>query len=167
MKMSQAIPDEFKSQLNELLTPAVTFGELKGLKPETLETMYSVAHTLYESNQYQKAREIFQTLTLLNHFEYKYFFGLASCLQMEKNYERAAHTFGLCYMLEPEEPAVPFHSAYCHMMLGDYKAAKSGFYAAALWAGEKKEYAALKERAQMLEKQMNRKLENQEKEKSA
>jgi len=147
MQMANQLPQTAKDEINQILAPIATQGALHGLSPETLETIYSVAYSMYQSSQYEKAREIFQTLTMLDHFEYKYLFGLASCYQMQKSYQQAVETYAHCFLLEPNDPAVPFYSAYCHMMLKQYDAAASGFDAAIRWAGEQAQFAEIKERA--------------------
>lgn len=147
MAIGEELPQTVKDEMNKIFSEVTPAAQLKGLSPATLETMYSIAHSMYESNQFQKAREIFQTLTMLDHFEFKYFFGLASSYQMERNYRMAIESYGLCYILQPNDPLIPFHCGYCHLMLKDFEAAESGFYAAMEWAEEKPEYADLKERA--------------------
>lgn len=163
MSLSREMPDELKQKVNSLLSSTKTFGQLQGVKPKTLDTMYAAAYILYQSGQYEKALKMFQSLTLLDHFEFKYFFGLASCYQQLKNYKDAVTIYGVAYMLEPHDPAVPFHSAYCHMQLEDYEAAQSGYYAASVWAGERPEYSELKEQALVMEKLMKEKSDKKKK----
>ncbi|MCP5492013.1 MAG: tetratricopeptide repeat protein [Chlamydiales bacterium] len=86
---------------------------------EDLSVLYNLAQGLYDVGDYAKAREIFQYLTLNKPFESKHWMGLASVLQMEKNYANALTAWSMLAVLLGEDPLPHFHAADCLWMLGE------------------------------------------------
>ncbi len=85
---------------------------------EDLSVLYNLAHGLYQNGDYEKASEIFQQLTFSKPFEPKHWVGLASVLQMQKNYQNALQAWTMAaMMLGTAEPH--FHAAECLISLGD------------------------------------------------
>ncbi len=86
---------------------------------EDLSVLYNLAQGLYDAGDYTKAKEIFQHLTLNKPFESKHWMGLASVLQMEKNYANAVTAWSMLAVLLGEDPLPHFHAADCLWMLGE------------------------------------------------
>lgn len=132
------------------LTTGGVIKALKGIDDRSMDSLYAVAHHFYSNNRYQEAEKIFKLLCLYDHLNVKYFKGLASCQQMKKEYQQAAATYSLCYLLDCDDPEVPFQAAKCHLMLNNFTAAQSGFIAACGWAGEHEKHQLLKKQAERL-----------------
>ncbi|MCB1117936.1 MAG: SycD/LcrH family type III secretion system chaperone [Chlamydiia bacterium] len=86
---------------------------------EDLSVLYNLAQALYEAGDYNKAKELFQHLTLNKPFESKHWMGLASVLQMEKSYANAVTAWSMLAVLLGEDPLPHFHAADCLWMLGE------------------------------------------------
>ena len=85
---------------------------------EDLIVLYNLAYGLYQNGDYEKASEIFQQLTFTKPFEPKHWVGLASVLQMQKNYQNALQAWTMAaMMLDTAEPH--FHAAECLTSLGN------------------------------------------------
>ena len=160
-EMMDLIPQDLKDTLSTFLNSGITLAQARGIEPDTIEAMYNVAYSLYQSRDFEKARQIFHTLVMLNHYEFRFYFGLASTYQMLKEYNKAVQIYGIAHMFKGDDPSVPFHSAYCHSKLGNFDAARSGYSYAANLAEGKPQFASLKDQAAKLEKIMERKLAGQ------
>jgi hypothetical protein len=57
---------------------ARTFQDFTALTPESMEVIYLVAYNHYNAGKYEDAEKVFRLLTTLNHFERKYWKGLAA-----------------------------------------------------------------------------------------
>ncbi|MCX4024667.1 SycD/LcrH family type III secretion system chaperone [Endozoicomonas sp. SM1973] len=122
--------------------------DLRAISDESIEAMYSMAYSLYESGKYQDAHKVFQFLCYLDHYQSKYFIGLGACRQMMKQYQLAIDAFSYASVLDANDPRPPFYGAECHLALGNLKEAESGFTAAIHWANENQEYQSLKQHAE-------------------
>lgn len=107
---------------------------------EDLTVLYSLADGLYRHGDYAKAKEIFQQLILSKPLDPKHWFGLASVLQMEKQYERALTAWSMTATMS-DDAAAHFHAAECLISLGEAAQAEK-----ALEAAEKNASGELKQK---------------------
>ncbi len=109
-----------KNALDQLIDKQVKEQPLLSneLTSEDLSLLYNLAHGLYEAGDYTKALEIFQCLTLNQSLNPKHWMGLASTLQMQKNYQHALTAWSVTAILS-EDPIIHFHAADCLWMLGE------------------------------------------------
>ena len=80
---------------------------------EDLHLLYELGFNLYQAKDYEKGEEVFRRLVIAKPFESKHWRGLASCLQMKKNYENALISWGMWCLVDPENPLPHFHAAEC------------------------------------------------------
>ncbi len=149
-------------QMKAFLDKGGVLHELLDVSADELESIYSVAYNLYQSNRLDDAEKLFQLLVTYNHYEIKYYLGLGGCRQGKEMYKEAADTYSMAVLFDVEDPRLPFHAGECHLALGDLESAESGFYAAAMRAGERAEYQALKAKAEGLLKLVQSKRTDQE-----
>ncbi len=86
---------------------------------------------------------------MLNAMEPKYTLGLAACFHMLKEYYNAIQTYTMSAALDPENPVPHYHSSDCFIQMKDYLSAMICLELAISKAGNKPEYAKMKERAQL------------------
>lgn len=120
-----------------------------GLDDSMVEALYGHAYQLYSNGHYRKALSFFRLLVQLNATEAKYTMGQAACYHMMKDYRKAATTYSMCGLLDPENPIPHFHSSDCYLQLGDKLSAIVALEMALKRAGDKPHYRTLKERSQM------------------
>jgi len=127
-----------------------TFKDLKSISEESMEAIYSIAYSLYQSGKYEESLEIFKFLCFYDHFNKKYFMGLGSCQQVLKNFTSALEIFSFATVLDSEDPRPMVYLGDCHLALGDDEKAKNSYSTAVEWAGNNPEYVQEKQRAESM-----------------
>ena len=140
---------EFKELTDKALKKSYLVKDIIGLSDESTEGIYGQAYLLYNTGKYSDASEIFRLLIMLNSTEPKYIMGLAACYHMMKEYEGAAAAYILVSLVDPLSPIAHFHASDCYIQLGDKASAILSLEMAVRKAGDKPEFATLKERAQI------------------
>ncbi len=144
-KFDQALGDIANKMLKQGMTPK----DAMGLSPTYLENIYAQAYRLYNTGKYAEAIHLFRILIMLNAMEPKYMLGLAACFHMLKEYFNAIQTYTMCGALDPHNPIPHYHSSDCFIQMKDYLSAMICLELAIERAGDKPEYAKMKERAQL------------------
>ena len=127
-----------------------TFQDFTALTPESMEVLYSVAYNYYTAGKYDDAENVFQLLSVLNHFDRKYWKGLAASRENQGKFEDALKAYGYIAILDIYDPYAPFHAGKCLIGLGRTNEAESALSAAIHNAGDKAEHADLKAEAEGL-----------------
>lgn len=107
-----------------------TFRDFTELTPESMDVFYLTAYSLYNARKFEDAEKVFRFLCLLNHFEAKYWKGLAASRENLGNHEGALQAYGYLTMMDLKDPAPPFHGAKCLLALGRVEEAVAGLRAA-------------------------------------
>ena len=102
------------SSINAFFSEGQTMGDYLGMNSVSEEKAYAVAKAKYEAGLYDEALSIFRHICYTNHLNERYFFGMASCCMMMKNYKQAIISFTYAYCLMPDEPMSMFFAALCH-----------------------------------------------------
>ena len=98
-----------------------TIANTRSIDPRTMtfeeaESIFEFASDLYEAGHYDKATPLFQTVATFCPLEYKNWFGLGACLQMEARYEEALTAWSVAASMQEEaDPYV--HAAECFLSL--------------------------------------------------
>lgn len=132
--------DELMSLLEQIMEGETTLAEIKGLSADALELLYSIAHQFYTAGNYERASQFFQNLMLLNHWDVRYTFGLAACMQAQKQYEEALNVYSALYFMDSKNPDIFLNAGICRLALGDKVEAEDAFFMAKEMARDKKEY---------------------------
>ena len=90
----------------------------KKLSQEDVELLYAMAFGLYEGGDYTGAKPLFRQLVVSKPLTQKHWVGLASTLQMEKNYEEALTAWSMAALMERNDPSPHFHAAECLFSMG-------------------------------------------------
>jgi type III secretion system low calcium response chaperone LcrH/SycD len=91
--------------------------------PETLDSMYSIAYTLYEQGKYDHSASVFRILALLEVDNRKHWMGLGASLKMLKHYDEALKSYAFAAVLDESDPLAHFHAAECFLAQGNVEKA--------------------------------------------
>jgi type III secretion system low calcium response chaperone LcrH/SycD len=134
---------------NKMFRQGVAPKDALELNSVYLENLYAQAYRLYNTGKYSEASHLFRILIMLNAMEPKYSLGLAACFHMLKEYYNAIQTYTMCAALDPQTPIPHYHSSDCFIQMKDYLSAMLCLELAIEHAGNKPEYAKIKERSLM------------------
>lgn len=132
--------DEVIGLLEQIMEGETTLAEIKGLSADALELLYSIAHQFYTAGNYERASQFFQNLMLLNHWDVRYTFGLAACMQAQKQYEEALNVYSALYFMDSKNPDIFLNAGICRLALGDKVEAEDAFIMAKEMSRDKKEF---------------------------
>ncbi len=88
------------------------------LSVDQCEALYLLAHRHYSAEDYPEARKLFALMATASPVDVRAHMGLAACLQMEQEHERAVRHYFLASLLDLTQPAPVIHSAECLLALG-------------------------------------------------
>ncbi|EIE5866442.1 SycD/LcrH family type III secretion system chaperone VcrH [Vibrio sp. 1159] len=153
--------DPSQMQAEELLSFLEEGGTLKMLhdvSQDTIEHIYAVGYNFFQSGKIEQAAKVFQLLSMLDHYQARFFIGLGAARQELGEYLQAIDAYSYAALVDVNDPRPPFHSAECHLKLEQLTEAESGFYSAKEMSAGKSQYADLHECAGiMLEAVRNKK----------
>jgi len=157
------VTKEYKNIAEQASKGGMLPQEALGLSDTMVEGIYGQAYRLYNSGRYKDASQLFRLLLMLNATEAKYVMGLAACFHMEKEYASAAETYSLCGIFDPDSPVPYFHASDCYIQMGDRMSAIISLEMAVKRAGDKPEFAMLKDRALLTIESLKKDLDKAEK----
>ncbi|EHW0695456.1 SycD/LcrH family type III secretion system chaperone VcrH [Vibrio parahaemolyticus] len=137
-------------QAEELLSFLEEGGTLKMLhdvSADTIEHIYAVGYNFFQSGKIEQAAKVFQLLSMLDHYQARFFIGLGAARQELGEYLQAIDAYSYAALVDINDPRPPFHSAECHLKLEQLTEAESGFYSAKEMSAGKSQYADLHQRA--------------------
>ncbi|HGS5289922.1 TPA: SycD/LcrH family type III secretion system chaperone VcrH [Vibrio parahaemolyticus] len=142
--------DPSQMQAEELLSFLEEGGTLKMLhdvSADTIEHIYAVGYNFFQSGKIEQAAKVFQLLSILDHYQARFFIGLGAARQELGEYLQAIDAYSYAALVDINDPRPPFHSAECHLKLEQLTEAESGFYSAKEMSAGKSQYADLHQRA--------------------
>jgi len=137
-------------QLAQQFAQGTSLGTIRGLSPEHMEAIYSVAYNLYKNGRYEDALKVFKFLCLHDHLQGKFWMGLGATQQMLKQFKQAGTTYGYAYMLDSDNPQIPLHAADCFLADGNLPHAESALNLVIELTQNRPQHNAVRERAQVL-----------------
>ena len=126
--MAQITEKEIKEAAQKFLNGS-TIKELKGIKNEELEAVYSLAFNFYRSGKYDEAGKLFDFLALFDHLNQKFWMGVGAVRQVKKDYAGAVQAYGYASFLDLKNPKPQIHAAECFLAMGDKRNAASSLEA--------------------------------------
>lgn len=145
----EKLNEAFGDLANKMLKEGVSPKEAMGVSQSYLENIYAQAYRLYNTGKYPEAIHLFRILIMFNAMEPKYMLGLAASFHMLKEYVNAIQTYTMCSALDPQNPIPYYHSSDCFVQMKEYVSAMLCLELVVERAGDKPEYAKMKERAQL------------------
>lgn len=132
MTTQNAPTDPSQMQAEELLSFLEEGGTLKMLhdvSADTIEHIYTVGYNFFQSGKIEQAAKVFQLLSMLDHYQARFFIGLGAARQELGEYLQALDAYSYAALVDVNDPRPPFHSAECHLKLEQLTKAESGFTA--------------------------------------
>lgn len=154
--------EAFDEITNKMFKQGMSPKDAMGVNQSVLENIYAQAYRLYNTGKYAEATHLFRILIMLNAVEPKYMLGLAACFHMLKEYNNAIHTYTMCSALDPHNPIPQYHTSDCFIQLKDHLSAMICLELAIDRAGNKPEYAKMKERALLTLESLKKQLSTSE-----
>jgi len=142
-KAEESITNFSSKMLKQGLSPK----DAMGISSQVLEGIYAQAYRLYNTGKYPEASHLFRTLIIMDPTQAKYVLGLGACFHMLKEYRNAISTYTMSSIIDGQNPIPYYHSSDCFIQMKDYLSAIVSLKMAIKYAGDKPEYAKLKERA--------------------
>jgi type III secretion system low calcium response chaperone LcrH/SycD len=127
-----------------------TFRDCTALTPENMEAFYFVAYNQYNAGQFEEAEKVFRLLAVLDHFQVKYWKGLAASLENQRKYKDAVRAWGFLALLDMQDPEPPFMAARCFLAVGQTEEAKSGLQIAIANTEGKPDPLGIKDQAEQM-----------------
>jgi type III secretion system low calcium response chaperone LcrH/SycD len=139
--------EEMEKITKDVLHKGLSPKSAMGLSDAMVEGMYGQGYRLYNNGKYKDSSEIFRLLIMLDPTDPRYTMGLAACMHMQKEYKAAINTYGLCGILDSKNPVPHYHASDCYVQMKDPFSAIISLEMAVKRAGDKAEFASLKDRA--------------------
>ena len=133
---------------------------LHDVSSDTIEHIYAVGYNFFQSGKLEQAAKVFQLLSMLDHYQARFFIGLGAARQELGEYLQAIDAFSYAALVDINDPRPPFHSAECHLKLEQLAEAESGFYSAKEMSAGKLEFAELNQRADIMLEAVRKKRSN-------
>ncbi len=131
----------------------------KDCSNEDVSVLYSLGYSLYEAGDYAHSKKIFQQLVISKPLEQKYWFGLASSLQLERHYNEALIAWSMSALILDEDPFPHFHAAECLISLNQQEEAAKALKASKTRITATPEHLNIKNQIEVMEKAWGHKSE--------
>lgn len=95
------------------VSEAILISQSAGLSKRQQEALYIKAYRFYQNENYEDAVKIFLTLLREDKTEARFYKGMASCLQMLQDYEKAVSHYAFGYVLDQSDPMPLFYVGQC------------------------------------------------------
>lgn len=115
---SQKQPDPLLQKICDAISH---YSSIPKLDRKKTYALYTQGYAFYQQGQYDKAIETFHLLTMQNPLEKTYRKAIASCYQMQPDYEKATESWAICALLDKKDPYPHYHAAECLISLGEKK----------------------------------------------
>ena len=106
---------------------------------ESYENMYAYGYNFFTAGQFDKAKDVFKMLVILEPKNIKGFIALGGCFQKLEQFEAAMNIYRSGTYVDPENPVVCMNLGLCHMNLDELPAAEQCFLAACLLTHKNRE----------------------------
>lgn len=119
---------EYKKQLQDaaekILTGEFDIKKYYGLTKESMDAIYLVGHEMYHHKQYDKARDVFGLLSMLEPKSTMYLSACGSACFMNEDYFNAAQFFRLAMLQGEYNPKTLLRMAECCVRLNQFDLVK-------------------------------------------
>ena len=146
-KLNEKLSDEVAKTFTLAFEAGVPPKNALGINDSRIEELYAQGYRYYNTGRFGDALNNFRMLTFFDPTQAKFVFGLAACLHMLKEYDKAVETYLLSSMMDPKNPIPHFHSSDCYLKMNDKPSALIALRMAVECAQDKPEFQILKDRA--------------------
>ena len=103
------------------------------------ENIYAYAYNFFTAGQYDKAKDIFKILLILNPQEIKGFIALGGCLQKLSDHQHAVHVYNAGHLVDPHSVTILLNIGLCYMSMEKLAMAEESFLYACMESYKDKE----------------------------
>ncbi|MGU3844015.1 SycD/LcrH family type III secretion system chaperone VcrH, partial [Vibrio diabolicus] len=99
--------DPSQMQAEELLSFLEEGGTLKMLhdvSQDTIEHIYAVGYNFFQSGKIEQAAKVFQLLSMLDHYQARFFIGLGAARQELGEYLQAIDAYSYAALVDVNDP---------------------------------------------------------------
>lgn len=128
------------------------------ISDETMEDLYHIAYHLYNNGKLNEALDLFRHLMILDYSSYRFALGAAACSHRLKDYNTAILCYSLAMINDPTNPLPAFYGADCYLELENWEGVSYFCQVVIAIAADQPQFASLRERAQLLNESVQRKL---------
>jgi type III secretion system low calcium response chaperone LcrH/SycD len=151
-QLNQHLPE-----INEFFEQGGTWQLLMGITSAELELHYTQAYEAYSAGKLETATALFTTLSMMNPYEQKYWFGLGATKQLLQEYEAAIVAYTIAGILDEANPTPHFHAGQCHYALQDGIKCVECLEKAITCANGQEQYRSMIDEAERLMRSVNAK----------
>ncbi|MGC0154706.1 SycD/LcrH family type III secretion system chaperone [Chromobacterium vaccinii] len=117
---------------------------LADIQGEDLESLYGYARQLFDGGDIAAARNVYQLLSTLDHWNFDYLLALGLCHQRLGEHNEAVVCFGRAGMIKVDDPRAAFFAGISYRLDGNAEYAGKAFNAAINWCGDQIDYQQIK-----------------------
>lgn len=141
-------PEEIDDVLPKFFSRGGSLRMLTDIAEQDLAQIYSYACQLFSEGDFAAARNFYQLLSTLDHWNFDYLLGLGLCHQRLSVHGDAITCFARAGVINVEDPRAAFFAGISYRMIGHEDGAKKAFHAAIRWCGEQPNYQDIKDSAE-------------------
>jgi type III secretion system low calcium response chaperone LcrH/SycD len=151
-----AVPDlnidtaDLQRATEHVMVHGGSIAEVRGVTPDELEAVYSIAYTEYGQQHYDKAEALFRFLCTFDHRVAKYWIGLGATRQEQRQWQPAMMAYVMAGMFDAKDPVPALQTGDCLLALGNFEKAEVALKDAVHRASQDPKHAKLKARAEAL-----------------
>ena len=119
-----AIANSLADHVENLKVMAEAYNRFQGLNDEELESIYTLATSLFDKGNFEYAEQVFFKLTLFGTEQTRFWVGLGQSRKKLKKYTEAIDAFTMATMSSPENGEYWFEMAQCWFVLSHYENAE-------------------------------------------
>ena len=86
-----------------------TLKMLHDVPSDTIEHIYAIGYSFFQSGRVEQAMKVFQLLSLLDHYQPRFFIGLGAARQEIGDYLLAIDAYSYAALMDGDDPRPPFH----------------------------------------------------------
>lgn len=149
-------PASTDEKIQRFLTRGGSLRLLTGIEQQDLAQMSTYASQLFDVEDYAAARNLYQLLSTLDHWNVEYLLGQGLSHQRLGGHEEAIACFARAGVIRIDDPRAAFFAGLSYRLLGNEEYALKALNAAVRWCGEQPEYQEMKASAQKMLASENR-----------
>ncbi len=103
-------------------------GDLLGLTPDKLESLYALGYGLYNGGKYEDALKVFRALCLYDSTDVRFWLGMGGCAEGLKMYTEASQAYAMgATVTGLKDPEPMYYLGLCCLKVNNKSGAKEAF----------------------------------------
>ncbi|MDM5065374.1 SycD/LcrH family type III secretion system chaperone [Aeromonas salmonicida] len=143
-------PARADEKIQRFLTRGGSLRLLTGIEQQDLTQLSAYASQLFEAEDFAAARNLYQLLSTLDHWNVEYLLGQGLSHQRLGGHEEAIACFARAGVIRIDDPRAAFFAGLSYRLLGNEEHARKAFNAAVRWCGDKPEHQDMRASAQKM-----------------